>query len=140
MSFRGEYSGARIESAKVYVITKDKHPKLFRLAEDILKGSAEEDSRLKKLVEKIGLEFPIEKVASGHYSHKESFNQNNRSGKNSVWLRREDIDQIGLYFLEGKNLCSPYLDDVSLKSGDLRIATTNLLNKSLEKLDKKTQS
>jgi hypothetical protein len=27
-----------------------------------------------------------------------------------------------------------------LKSGDLRIATTNLLNKSLEKLDKKTQS
>jgi hypothetical protein len=138
MSFKGEFSGARIENAKIYAIAREKHPKLFKLAEDILRSSAVEDDRLKKLVEKIDLEFPVKKTGLGSYCHKVSYNQND-GDKNSVWLRRENDGQIGLYFLEGENLCSPYLTDVSLKSGDLRIATTSLLPKSLERFEKRTE-
>ena len=138
MSFKGEYSGARIENAKIYAITMKEHPKLFKLAEDIIRCSAVEDDRLKKLVEKIGLEFPVKKTGMGGYCHKVFYTQYD-GDKNCVWLRRENSEQIGLYILEGENLCSPYLADVSLKSGDLRIATTSLLPRRLERFEKRKE-
>lgn len=134
MSFNGEYSGARVKSVKVYTITKEEHPKLFRFANG--------NSSVKSVIEKMKLEYPLKTKPSYHggggpprpkISDGRIFREGN--DEDCVVLKEQNEKRIDLYIIKGENLQN--LSDIGIVSGSLRVMTTTLLPIELDSHAKK---
>ena len=133
MSFKGEYSGARIKSAKLYTITKEEHPRLFRLA----KG----ESSVKFVMEKMKLEYPLKTKPSYHggggivaLTDGRIFREGN--DEDCLILKQHDEKRIDLYIIKGENLQN--LSDIGIVSGELIAMTTTLFPIGLDSHAKKS--